>query len=243
MVEPARSVPLTGTGTGSMLELAFADALERADYSDEVTKRLLDAAYEQFCRVGIRRSSMEDVARGAGVSRITAYRRFATKDALVEHVIRREFRRYFDQFLVDIKQAKTAAERVELGFVSALQAVRANPLIGGLMGAEPEIVVLSMIGGDGRTVATVQRFVADQLRREQNAGYVSEAVDVELVAEMMTRVSASFLVTPSDVVDLDDAELVRAIARLFLVPMLEPPAPARPRKPARPAGAPRAARR
>ncbi|MEV7554313.1 helix-turn-helix domain-containing protein [Amycolatopsis sp. NPDC089917] len=205
-----------------MLERALADALERAEESDEIALRLLDAAYEQFCRMGIRRSTMEDVARRAGVSRITAYRRFATKDALVEQVVRREFRRYFDQFLLDIQQAETAADRVVLGFASALGAIRRNPLIGGLMAVEPDVLVPSMVSDGGGTLATVQRFVAGQLRREQQAGEVSEDVDVELVAELMTRVSASFLVTPSQVVDLDDDEQVREVARRFLVPMLRP---------------------
>ncbi|MFC9252696.1 TetR/AcrR family transcriptional regulator [Amycolatopsis thailandensis] len=206
----------------SLLERALADALERADESDEIALRLLDAAYEQFCRMGIRRSTMEDVARRAGVSRITAYRRFATKDALVEQVVRREFRRYFDQFLLDIQQAETAADRVVLGFASALGAIRRNPLIGGLMAVEPDVLVPSMVSDGGGTLAAVQRFVAGQLRREQQAGNVSEDVDVELVAELMTRVSASFLVTPSQVVDLDDDEQVREVARRFLVPMLRP---------------------
>ncbi|MFC3456106.1 TetR/AcrR family transcriptional regulator [Amycolatopsis speibonae] len=205
-----------------MLERALADALERAEESDEIALRLLDAAYEQFCRMGIRRSTMEDVARRAGVSRITAYRRFATKDALVEQVVRREFRRYFDQFLLDIQQAETAADRVVLGFASALRAIRRNPLIGGLMAVEPEVLVPSMVSDGGNTLAAVQRFVAGQLRREQQAGNVSEDVDVELVAELMTRVSASFLITPSQVVDLDDDEQVREVARRFLVPMLRP---------------------
>ena len=47
----------------------------------------------------------------------------------------------------------------------------------------------------------------------------SSEVDVKIVAEMMTRVSTSFLVSPSQVIDLDD-EQVRAVARRFLVPML-----------------------
>ncbi|WP_101608582.1 TetR/AcrR family transcriptional regulator [Amycolatopsis sp. BJA-103] len=205
-----------------MLERALTDALERAEEGDAIALRLLDAAYEQFCRMGIRRSTMEDVARRAGVSRITAYRRFATKDALVEQVVRREFRRYFDQFLLDIQQAETAADRVVLGFASALRAIRHNPLIGGLMAAEPDVLVPSMVSDGGNTLATVQRFVAGQLRREQQAGNVSEDVDVELVAELMTRVSASFLVTPSQVIDLDDDEQVREVARRFLVPMLRP---------------------
>jgi TetR/AcrR family transcriptional regulator, repressor for uid operon len=205
----------------SLLERVFAEATERAE-DDEMTTRVLDGAYEQFCRTGIRRSTMEDVARRAGVSRITVYRRFATKDALVEHVVRREFRRYFDQFLIDIEQARTAADRVVLGFTSALRAIRHNPLIGGLMATEPDVLIPSMISDGGRTLAAVQRFVAGQLRREQQAGNVSPEVDVELVAELMARVSSSFLLTPSHVVDLDDDEQVRAVARRFLVPMLAP---------------------
>jgi AcrR family transcriptional regulator len=203
-----------------MLERALAEAVASADDTDEVTTRVLDGAYEQFCRLGIRRSTMEDVARRAGVSRVTVYRRFATKDALVEQVVRREFRRYFNQFLVDIQDARTVADRVVLGFSSALRAIRRNPLIGGLMDVEPEVLVPSMISDGGQTLAAVQRFVANQLRREQHAGTVSAEADVELVAELMTRLSASFLVTPSHVVDLDDDEQVRALARRYLVPML-----------------------
>jgi TetR/AcrR family transcriptional regulator, repressor for uid operon len=221
IVEPALSVFMTSAGSESMLERAYTDAVERVDDLDEARTRILDAAYEQFCRTGIQRSTMEDVARRAGVSRITVYRRFATKDALVEHVVRREFRRYFDQFLIDIEQASTAADRVVLGFVSSLRAIRSNPLIGGLIAAEPDLLVPSMILDGGRTLATVRQFVAGQLRREQRAGTVSDELDPDLVAEMMVRVSASFLAIPSHVVDLDDDEQLAAVARRFLVPMLE----------------------
>lgn len=210
------------TSDDSLLERVFAAPTASVD-ADDITTRVLDGAYEQFCLIGIRRSTMEDVARRSGVSRITVYRRFATKDALVEQVVRREFLRYFAQFAKDIQQATTAAERVVVGFVSALQAIRRNPLIGGLMAVEPDVLIPSMVSDGGRTLATVQRFVAGQLRREQQAGTVSREVDVELVAELMTRVSASFLLTPSHVINLDDDEQVRAVARQFLVPMLTPP--------------------
>ncbi|MQY09219.1 TetR/AcrR family transcriptional regulator [Actinomadura macrotermitis] len=215
-MEPARE---------SLLERAYTDAVERVDDTDQTRARILGAAYEQFCRIGIQRSTMEDVARRAGVSRITVYRRFATKDALVEQVVRQEFRRYFDRFLIDIARARTVADRVVLGFVSSLRAIRGNPLIGGLMETEPDLLVPSMISDDGRTLATVRRFVAGQLRQEQRAGNVPGDLDTDLVAEMMVRISASFLAIPSHLVDLDDDEELAALARRFLVPMLEPRAP------------------
>jgi TetR/AcrR family transcriptional regulator, repressor for uid operon len=215
-------VELAPSDSESLLERAYGDALERVADMDKTRTRILDAAYEQFCRMGIQRSTMEDVARRAGVSRITVYRRFATKDALVEHVVRREFRRYFDQFLVDIEQADTVADRVVLGFVSSLRAIRHNPLIGGLIAAEPDLLVPSIVNDGGRTLATVRQFVAGQLRREQHANTVSADLDAELVAELMVRVSASFLAIPSHVIDLDDDEQLAAVARQFLVPMLGP---------------------
>lgn len=219
--EPALSAAMATPDAGSLLERAFADALQRTGEDDETAARLIDAAYEQFRRMGIRRSTMDDVAKRAGVSRVTVYRRFSTKDLLVQQVIRREFRRYFDRFLSDIERAETVADRVVLGFVSSLRAIRGNPLIGGLMDVEPESVVPSMISDGGRTMATVREFVAGQLRREQAAGTVPSAVDVDVVAELMVRVSTSFLITPSLLVDLDDDEQLREVARRYLVPLLE----------------------
>ena len=78
----------------------------------------------------------------------------------------------------------------------------------------------SVVGDGGSTMTVVAQFLAGQLRREQDAGNVSESVDVELVAEMMVRVSTSFLTTPGGLVDLDDDTQVGDIARRFLVPML-----------------------
>jgi TetR/AcrR family transcriptional repressor of uid operon len=214
--------------TESMLAGALTAVVEGAvdgavvDDDDETSGRILDAAYELFCHMGIQRTTMEDVARRAGVSRITVYRRFATKSVLVDQVVRREIRRYFDQFLLDIAHAETAAERVVLGFVSSLRALRRNRLIGGLMAADPDALIPSTIRDGGRTLATVREFVAGQLRREQDAGNVSSGVNVDVVAELMVRVASSFLVIPSHIIDLDDDEQLSEVARQFLVPMLEP---------------------
>jgi TetR/AcrR family transcriptional regulator, repressor for uid operon len=225
-VEPATPLAATTSDPESVLMGALTAAADGVvDDHDETSTRILDAAYELFCHIGIQRSTMEDVARRAGVSRITVYRRFATKGMLVDQLVRREIRRYFDQFRIDIERAETAADRVVLGFVSSLRAFRRNPLIGGLMAADPDALLPSTIGDGGRTLATVREFVAGQLRREQDAGNVSRDVDLDIVAELMVRVCSSFLVIPSHIVDLDDDEQLAHLARQFLVPMLEPAAP------------------
>ena len=52
---------------------------------------------------------------------------------------------------------------------------------------------------------------------------MSTDLDVDLVAEMMVRISASFLTVPSRIVAIDDDDQLADVARRFLVPMLQPP--------------------
>lgn len=206
----------------TFLERAMVGVGDRVE-EDAATTRILDAAYEQFCLLGLQRTTMEDVAKRAGVSRITVYRRIASKDALIDLVLRREFHRYLERFVVEVSAAATAEDRVVVGFRSALQAIRRNALLSRILEVEPDALVSSLIGDGGRTLSLIRRFVAGQLRGEQRAGHVHPDVDVDLVAELMVRVSASFLLTPSDVVDLDDDEQAASLVRQFLVPMLRPP--------------------
>lgn len=55
---------------------------------DERRRQLLDAAVGTFLRFGFKKTSMDDVARAAGVSRQALYLHFANKDALFEHGVR-----------------------------------------------------------------------------------------------------------------------------------------------------------
>ena len=52
------------------------------DADDPRRQRLLDAAFAVFCRYGFRKTSMEEIARAADLSRQALYLRFETKEAL-----------------------------------------------------------------------------------------------------------------------------------------------------------------
>src|SRR5690349_15854284 len=58
---------------------------------DSADSALLDAARESIMAVGVRRTTLTDVARRAGVSRMTVYRRFPDVTALVQSLMTREF--------------------------------------------------------------------------------------------------------------------------------------------------------
>lgn len=59
--------------------------------------RLLDAAEECFRQFGIAKTTVEDIAKQARVSRATIYRYFAGRDAVVSGVILRETERYLER--------------------------------------------------------------------------------------------------------------------------------------------------
>ena len=183
-------------------------------------ERILDAAYEQLSLVGIQRSSMEDVARRAGVSRVTIYRHFANKSALVEQVLHREFQRLVASYLADLEQAETAVDRIVGGYVSTFQAIRRNPLLRGLLSVELDTLVSSMAGRTDQVLAMARTFIAAQLHAEQAAGEIAAEVDVEVAADLMTRVAISYVLIPSDVIDLDDDEAAFSMVRSFVMPML-----------------------
>jgi AcrR family transcriptional regulator len=77
--------------------------------ADPATTAILDAALVEFERHGFRRVALDDVARRAGVSRMTIYRRFASRDELVSAVIDRENAALMDDIAGELKVPGRAA--------------------------------------------------------------------------------------------------------------------------------------
>lgn len=187
---------------------------------DDTTARILDAAHEEFSLVGIRRTSMEDVARSAGVSRVTVYRHVANKEALVEAVLRREFQRHAVRYLAEHQAASSAEARIVGGYLHTIRAMRTDPLLRTLLATDLDGLVASMADSAEQVLTLARMFVAAILQAEQAAGEIDEAIDVAVVADLMVRVAVSFVLIPSDVVDLDDDDQLHHVARTFLVPVL-----------------------
>src|SRR5215475_7425849 len=103
-----------------MLQQPGADPAARDDAAD----RIAAAALEQFAEFGIRRSTMSDIARRAGVSKMTVFRHFTNKQGLVEDVIARELRRALAEIDRRWGAGSTIEERLVEGFGFAVTFVR-----------------------------------------------------------------------------------------------------------------------
>ncbi|MFF2778539.1 TetR/AcrR family transcriptional regulator [Streptomyces sp. NPDC058052] len=192
----------------------------RAEAEDRTALRILDAALEQFTLLGLRRSSVDDVAKRAGVSRVTVFRRFRTKDRLVEATLLRELDRFYQVLDATVAPLPTMEERVVEGFVVALRHTRVHPLFGGLLRLEPELVLPHLTVRGSSTLSSTVDYLTVHLRRAQKAeGRPDE--DPRPLAELMVRVAVSFLLNPAGCVAMDEEDQARAFARRYLAPLLD----------------------
>jgi len=186
---------------------------------DEVGTRILDAAFEQFCLIGIRRSSMEDVARRANVGRVTIYRRFESKDKLVSALLWRETRTAIAKVEAAVKDVADVEARFVEGFVAGMRAIRRHPLIVAMVATEPEtaLPLLTIKANGGLELA--RSFMADEVRRARaDLGMADD--DADQVAEIFARLTHSLVLTPETCLPLDDDATARDFARRHIVPMV-----------------------
>ena len=188
---------------------------------DATVDRVAAAAFEVFAEYGIRRATIDDVARRAGVSKMTVFRRFQSKQGLVGVVIAREIRRGMAELDRVWEREQTLEQRVVLGFSFAVNFVRGHALFDRLLRSEPELL-LPLLTIDGTAALALYReLIGQRLRTEVRAGRAAPA-DVEQAAEVLARLAISLLLTREGTITLDDDETIVALVRNVLLPMLEP---------------------
>jgi AcrR family transcriptional regulator len=187
---------------------------------DEVSVRILDAALAEYLDHGLRRTSVDEVARRAGLGRATLYRRFASRDELVQAVLVRESRRFFAAINDAVESLPTVAQRLVEGFVVGLRTAREQPLLGRLLQSEPEFLLPFLTIHGGPAIAIARQFMADQYRRSPEYRANTE-VDPDEFAEILVRLSMSLILTPQTCLPLDTDDDVRATARRYFLPLLK----------------------
>ncbi|MFD0337495.1 TetR/AcrR family transcriptional regulator [Streptomyces sp. NPDC127117] len=200
-------------------ETRLALALSATPPSDALSEQILDAAREQFTTFGLRRSTVDDVAKRARVSRVTVYRRIGNKDSLVSACLLREYRRFVVEVDDAVAALPTTEDRLVEGFAAVLRHIREHPLIGGLLRLEPETMLPFLTLESGPAFLAIREYLADRLRDARRAEG-RPACDPAPVAELMVRITVSFLLNPVSCFELDDDTQVREFARRYLVPLL-----------------------
>lgn len=155
-------------------------------------KTILDAAWAAFSVYGFRKTSMDDIARAAGMSRPALYLHYKNKDDIFRSLVEV----YFDTAAEDVAAALVASN-------DTAHAIRTAFLAQG--GAIMETMLtsphgLELLDSSHRTAADVaqrgearlQQIYTDWLARSAEAGRVRLPDDPESVAETITSALHGF---------------------------------------------------
>ncbi len=185
--------------------------------TNETAAHILDAAYTLFLEFGLRKTTMEDVAKRVNMRRISVYRHYADKPTLFQAVVMRECFRSMQEVERRLRQITDAEERFVSGFVIVVNGARNHPLISRLLETEPEWLLPYLTTKGEAILRFGSQYVAATLRQEK---YLATA-QIDLLAEMLWRLLHSMLLTPGGVMaPPNDDEALRYVARSFLLPLV-----------------------
>lgn len=183
----------------------------------EDTKRILDAAAEAIAERGLRQTPMEDIARRAGISRATLFRRFPNRDELF-----RRLAEYRSQQLLQAMARRTAhlptvEDRLAVGFVVFMRGLRGDGVLRALLRTDPARVLPMLTTEAGPILQAGAAYAEDVLRRAEQDGARLTA-DPARLGEIFTRIGLSLVLTPETTLPMDDDAELQRFARDALVP-------------------------
>ncbi|CAO5153542.1 hypothetical protein FAIPA1_160077 [Frankia sp. AiPs1] len=191
---------------------------------------VLEAAKASLLAVGVRRTTLSEIARRAGASRMTLYRRWPDLSSLVGDVMTREWGSI-------VTTAARSAERDPHGgdldhivdtIVATVDAFRANPVYRRILETDPELLLPYLTERRGTTQQMIVELLAGQLGAAARAGTV-RAAEPEALAVMVLLVVQSYVLSADALggrvpTATRDSEL-RRLLQAYLAPPTGPPAP------------------
>ncbi|MCD7438326.1 TetR/AcrR family transcriptional regulator [Streptomyces lincolnensis] len=167
---------------------------------------VLDAVRDCVLAVGVRRTTLTDVARRAGVSRMTLYRRWPDVRTLVGDLMTREWVGVATASMPERRPDADARSLIVDGLVTGVAAFRAHPLFRKIVDVDPELLLPYVLDRRGASQDALLGLLADGLREGHADGSV-RAAPVERQARALLLIVQSFTLSLRTMTDEDDPEL------------------------------------
>jgi AcrR family transcriptional regulator len=185
-------------------------------------ERILDAGEAAVRRFGLRRVSMAEVAKLAGVSRGSVYRYFPDRDTLVAAVLRRTAERFVESSTSAVRRRDTLASQVAEAAVFIRQHMHDDALTVSARDDDAVVFATLLAAHVDGLVAEWVEFWQPLLDEARQRGEIRAGLDHREAAEWIVRIMLSFAVMPSVVIDLDDAAAVHRFVQDKIVRGLAP---------------------
>lgn len=174
---------------------------------------ILKAAAEEVSLVGVGRASLDVIARQAGVSRSTLYRRFPNRDSLITELGRQTFdfaMTRLQTVAVDSgpRQAAVAA------FAEGVRLLAGEPVMRRFLQLDGDLTAMTGMYDEARVfLESASAAMAKALRA---AGATMPDADLLAVSELHIRLACSLVQVSTPVLDVTDDDAVRAYAEKHL---------------------------
>ena len=188
---------------------------------DPRTDAYLDAARACILDVGWRRTTLTEVARRAGVSRMTIYRAWPDMGSLLGDLMTREWvgiAAATQAAATDAAGADTTPDGIATAALSTVRALRDNELFVRIVELDPDLMLPYLLHRRGRSQEALVEILAAGIAAGQDAGAVRGG-DPVLIARSLTLAGHGFvfsaLTMTDDRIGLDDLddEYARLITR------------------------------
>jgi AcrR family transcriptional regulator len=191
--------------------------------SSRNTDRFLDAAREVILTVGWKRATLTDVARTAGVSRMTVYRAFPDMQSILADLMTREWVGEID-LVVETSEPHDDgwAEVIARRFSAAVVVLRENELFRRIVEVDPEQLLPYLIDRRGRSQDAILDALAARIAEAQSTGEVRGG-NPQLLARSLILAAHGFAISVHTMADDGltradfDAELTALVQR-YLAP-------------------------
>ena len=178
--------------------------------------RVLDAAVTCIARVGLGKTTLDDVAREAGCARATVYRCFPGKQQLLAALVAREVAALGAQLLDAAAAHDTPGAAVTAVIVTAARDLQSHAALAFVATHEPELLLPHLaFERESAVLRAAGALVAPAFER-----FLAEPRTAPRLGEWIARLTLSYLCCPSDTVDLHDPDQVRALVDDFVLPGL-----------------------
>jgi AcrR family transcriptional regulator len=177
-------------------------------------QRILEATYACVARWGLSKTTVEDAAHEAGLSRATVYRYFpGGRDELVDAVVSWQYLRFFGRLYEEVHGAASLEEVLERGLVFARRQVLEHEVLLKVLQTEPEVLLPKLTVESNRTVGLISGFLVPYLHEHG----LPDGLAVHEAADFLARMILSYISSPGRW-DLSDPEEVRTLVRVELLP-------------------------
>lgn len=175
----------------------------------DVRSRVLDAALGCIEQWGMAKTTIEDIAQRAGLSRATVYRHFpGGRDQVIHETVTFEVARFFTRIDAAVHDAASLEDLLTQGLVVGHQAIGEHRLLQQVLSTEREALVRELAESGPLVESSVQEYLRNRLVAEG----VRAGVDVDEAADYLARLYLSFIGSQGGW-DLTDPEQARRLVR------------------------------